>query len=496
MNLLNFLSYDSSNPVLFNSGFFIWFFFIFIVFYSLASKFRLPKVFVIIVFSYYFYYRASGWFIALLFLTTFFDYVLAGLIYSSNTKYLKKIFLLFSLLINIGLLVYFKYANFFVNLYGDLSGSDILLLNIVVPFGISFYTFQKLGYVLDVYKDTVKPYSSFAEFTAFVSFFPVIGAGPILRARNFIPQLQEIPETGNFEISRAVFLISAGLIKKGIISDYIGVNFVDRIFENPSLYTGFENLSAVYAYAIQIYCDFSGYSDIAIGIALLMGFKIPDNFNSPYKAKGISDFWKRWHISLSLWFRDYLFLPVAYKILRILKNKKFLGVKPENWSYYFSTFVTMTLCGFWHGANLTFIFWGIYHAIGLSFERVFNSVFKFKSYFLSKSLNWFFTLHFILLGWLFFRAESFDKAIEILKIITGSLNYAGIGEIISGYKEVYIIILAGYLLHFIPKKVEDLYRNFLLKLPLIAKVAFLVLVIWLIIQVKTSQIQPFIYFSF
>ena len=156
----------------------------------------------------------------------------------------------------------------------------------------------------------------------------------------------------------------------------------------------------------------------------------------------------------------------------------------------------MTLCGFWHGANLTFIFWGIYHAIGLSFERVFNSVFRFKSNFLSKSLNWFFTLHFILLGWLFFRAESFDKAIEILKIITGSLNYAGIGEIISGYKEVYIIILAGYLLHFTPKKVEDLYRNFLLKLPLIAKVAFLVLVIWLIIQVKTSQIQPFIYFSF
>jgi D-alanyl-lipoteichoic acid acyltransferase DltB (MBOAT superfamily) len=262
------------------------------------------------------------------------------------------------------------------------------------------------------------------------------------------------------------------------------------------LYSGFENLAAVYGYTLQIYCDFSGYSDIAIGIALLIGFKVPPNFNAPYKSLSIKEFWQRWHISLSFWLRDYIFLPIAYKISRRLKNKKFLSLRAETWSYHTGMLVTMFVCGLWHGASWTFVAWGVLHGIGVSLERIIKSPFKFKSNFFSKALGAFVTFNFVAFAWILFRAGSFQKVNEIILQVFNAFDFRIIPEILTGYKEVFIIIALGYLLHFLPGKIDRFTENLVVKSPVVLKALYIVLAIWFIIQIKSASVQPFIYFNF
>lgn len=495
--IINLLVYNPDEPAVFISGFFLWFFVIFILFYSAFSKTRILRLIVIVVFSYYFYYKTSGNFIALLFISSVLEYYLSLGIHNSGKKWLRRIMFTFILLINISVLVYFKYSNFFIGIFNDVSGNNFSLSVLAVPVGISFFTFQKLGYSIDIFRKNGVPAKNIAEFFSFVSFFPVIQSGPILRANRFIPQLQKNDVlVSNEDIGKAVFLIIAGLFKKIVISDYIGLNFVDRVFENPMLYSGFENLAAVYGYTLQIYCDFSGYTDIAIGLGLLIGLKIPANFNSPYKSLSIKEFWQRWHISLSFWLRDYLFLPVAYKITRILKNRKFLKLKSETWSYHISILLTMLVCGIWHGANWTFIVWGILHGAGISVERIIKSPFRFKSNFFSKGAGGFITFNFIAFAWILFRADDFSTVSGIVNQIFGSFNVYAIPDILAGYKEVFIIIVFGYILHFIPEKTVTLTENIIVRSPLILKALYIVIAVWLIIQIKSADVQPFIYFNF
>ena len=285
-------------------------------------------------------------------------------------------------------------------------------------------------------------------------------------------------------------------MKKSIISDYISVNFVDRVFDNPLLYSGFENLFAVFGYAMQIYCDFSGYSDIAIGMALLIGVQIPANFNLPYKSLSIKEFWQRWHISLSFWFRDYLFLPIAYSVARKLGNKKLFTIKAESWSYNIGMIFTMFLCGLWHGPSWTFIFWGSLHGIGISAERVIKTKLKFKANKYSKSAGAVITFLFICFCWIFFRADNFAKAFDVIAQIFTAFNFSIIPQIISGYKEVFIILFAGYAVHFIPVKLDLFVEKVIIKSPLIIKAIYLVITVWVVIQLKSAQLQPFIYFNF
>jgi D-alanyl-lipoteichoic acid acyltransferase DltB (MBOAT superfamily) len=285
---------------------------------------------------------------------------------------------------------------------------------------------------------------------------------------------------------RAVFLIGCGLFKKAVISDYISTNFIDRVFDAPALYSGVENLFAVYGYALQIYCDFSGYSDMAIGLALLLGFHFPLNFDSPYQSRNITEFWRRWHISLSTWLRDYLYISLG-------------GNRKGTWRTYFNLMITMLLGGLWHGASWRFIIWGGLHGAALTLHKFYRSriapVIP-QHYQLKTVGRTLITFHFICFCWIFFRAPDMATVGEMLEQIFFHLNVSLLPDFLSGYKVVMMLMAIGYLLHFIPREAELAAQETITRMPLAGKAAFMILVIIFVIQTKASGIQPFIYFQF
>ncbi|MCF0207159.1 MAG: MBOAT family protein, partial [Bacteroidales bacterium] len=291
-----------------------------------SIKIRSLYLFVV---SLFFYYKSSGFFFLLLVVNIIINYFLGNGIYKAKKQRSKKIYLIISVFVNLFILSYFKYTFFFVNAVNTMFGTDFVAYNylaefsnlltgthfdtmkIFLPVGISFFTFQTLSYTIDLYRGHVQPVKNIIDFGFFVSFFPQLVAGPIVRASEFIPQIYKKYSLTRYEFGMALFMILKGLVKKIVIGDYIAVNFIDRIYANPEMYTGFESLMSMIAYSLQVYVDFSGYTDIAIGVALLMGFRLSPNFNSPYKAKNCSEFWGRWHISLSTWLKDYLYIPLG-----------------------------------------------------------------------------------------------------------------------------------------------------------------------------------------
>jgi D-alanyl-lipoteichoic acid acyltransferase DltB (MBOAT superfamily) len=399
------------------------------------------------------------------------------------------------------MLGYFKYTNFLydtaVEMFhglGGIFGNESLQqirfqpLDIFLPIGISFFTFQSLSYAIDVYRDEIKPVRNWSEYMFFVSFFPVLVAGPIVRPKDFIPQIKNKPTLSNSRMGEALYLIICGLFKKCIISDYISVNFADRIFDAPSLYTGVENLMGVYGYALQIYCDFSGYSDMAIGIALLLGFRLKINFDSPYQSATITEFWRRWHISLSSWLRDYLYIPLG-------------GNRKGKVRTYINLTVTMLLGGLWHGAALRFILWGAIHGVALAIHKFIAGIFKLKT--LGKDMsaggrivNTLITFHLVCFAWIFFRADTMEKAGQMLSQIFTHFEAGVFTQLISGYPTVFVLMAAGYIIHFIPKDIDLKIQQQVVLLPFWGKVALLSSAIFIVIQMKSSEIVPFIYFQF
>jgi len=323
------------------------------------------------------------------------------------------------------------------------------------------------------------------DFGFYVSFFPQLVAGPIVRASEFIPQLYTRFHLEKREFSQALFLISKGLIKKIIISDFIAVNFIDRVFDMPSIYSGFENLMAVYGYGLQIYCDFSGYTDIAIGLALILGFRLPINFNSPYKASSLQDFWKRWHISLSRWLKDYLYIPLG-------------GNRKGRIRSYINLIITMLLGGLWHGAALRFVIWGGLHGIGLVINRIWNRIFgdRLKSGWFGKAIAVFITFQFVSFCWIFFRAKNMGDVNIMLNQIFGNFSPGLYGTIVPAYGKVFLVMAIGYFIHFLPEKFKEKTRLIVINASLYSKVAMLVVVIWIVIQFRFADLQPFLYFKF
>ena len=287
--LTGLLAYDSHQPMIFSSGIFLFLFLAFSFVYMLLQKRVTARLLFVTLFSYYFYYKSSGIYFFLLGIVTVSDFFLAHRMQQTEAHWKRKMLVVISLCINLGLLCYFKYTNFFYQMLCPLWNGSFQPLDIFLPVGISFFTFQSLSYTIDVYRKDLKPLDNLLDYAFYVSFFPQLVAGPIVRARDFIPQIRRPLLVTNEMFGQGVFFIVSGLFKKAVISDYISVNFVERIFDNPSLYSGLENLFGVYGYALQIYCDFSGYSDMAIGIALLLGFRFPINFNSPYKSDSVTD---------------------------------------------------------------------------------------------------------------------------------------------------------------------------------------------------------------
>jgi D-alanyl-lipoteichoic acid acyltransferase DltB (MBOAT superfamily) len=487
--LKSLVTYNPGEPMLFNSGFFMFLFFAFVLVYSALKNRFTPRLIFVILFSYYFYYKSSGMYFILLAIVTVTDFFLAQTMARAKTQLMRRILLTISVSIGLGILAYFKYYNFFGESLSAIIGGNFQPKDIFLPVGISFFTFQSLSYTIDVYRRNIKPLKNFLDYAFFVSFFPQLVAGPIVRAKDFIPQIRQPMKVTNEMISAGIYLIICGLFKKAIISDYIGVNFVDRIFDNPSLYSGIENLLGVYGYGLQIYCDFSGYSDMAIGIALLLGFRYPANFDSPYKSVNVTEFWRRWHISLSSWLRDYLYISLG-------------GNRKGKIRTYVNLFITMLLGGLWHGASWNFVIWGGLHGIGLAVHKYYMSFFHRNKNEISDShtfnrwINVLITFHFVMLGWIFFRNPSLDNCGIILSRIFGHLQLHILWQVLTGYKLVFLLIFTGYLLHFAPLRIENYVKGKFLNLPLLAKAFVMVVLIYFIIQIKSSDVQPFIYFRF
>ncbi len=481
-SILNSLNYDPANPLLFNSVFFLFFFIIVTLIYPLVVKRSNSRVWYLLLVSLYFYFKTSGIFVILLLVTALVNYALGAAIYRAHSKNARRGWLILSLLWNLGSLGYFKYTNFIINTINQVFGGSLPLMDIFLPVGISFFTFQTWSYTLDLYYKKMEPVKSFRDFAFFVSFFPQLVAGPIVRASYFVPQIHKKLELSEDTIARALVLIFAGLLKKGVIADYLSINFVDRVFDNPALFSGMENLFGVYAYSLQIYCDFSGYSDIAIGLALLLGFQLPINFNSPYKASSITDFWRRWHISLSTWLRDYLYIPLG-------GNRK---GKPRQ---YLNLLVTMLLGGLWHGASWNFVFWGALHGIALIFDKAWLSL-KLAQNKVTKIFSTIITFHFVSFAWIFFRSRSFENAWLMITRICTAFNAHLFKFWFDEYRMIAYLIIIGFLAHWQPDSWERCYQDLLRRMPWPLRSLLIAFVIWILFQAKSAELQPFIYFQF
>ncbi len=485
--VLSVLAYDPKQPMIFSSGFFLWLFLGFSFVYMLLQKRMTARLLFVTAFSYYFYYKSSGIYFFLLGIVTVSDFCLARVMADTVSPWRRKVLVVTSLCINLGLLVYFKYTNFFYEMLAPLWGGGFHALDIFLPVGISFFTFQSLSYTLDVYRGDLKPLDSLLDYAFYISFFPQLVAGPIVRARDFIPQIRKPLFVSREMFGEGVFFIVSGLFKKAVISDYISVNFVERIFDNPGLYSGLENLFGVYGYALQIYCDFSGYSDMAIGIALLLGFRFPINFNSPYKSDSVTDFWHRWHISLSTWLRDYLYISLG-------------GNRRGKIRTYINLILTMLLGGLWHGESWNFIVWGGLHGAALAVHKYLRSLLKRPKHYHSAGVHRFFavvlTFHFVCFCWIFFRNTTFEGSLTMIRQIFTSFHPELFGQLVGGYWKVFMLMAVGYLLHWCPDSWQNACSRGMIRLPLLGQAVVLIALIYLVIQVKSSDIQPFIYFQF
>ncbi len=480
-------SYQADQPLIFSSGLFLFLFLGFTLVYTLLRERTTMRLIFVVLFSYYFYYKSSGTYFFLLGIVTVSDFLIAERMERAKEQRARKALLILSLTINLGLLAYFKYTNFFYEILSPLWHGSFQPQDIFLPVGISFFTFQSLSYTIDVYRRQLQPLHNLLDYAFFVSFFPQLVAGPIVRARDFIPQIRRPLCVTNEMFGEAIYFIAGGLFKKAVISDYISVNFVERIFDNPGLYSGIENLFGVYGYALQIYCDFSGYSDMAIGIALLLGFRFPLNFRSPYKACSITEFWHRWHISLSSWLRDYLYISLG-------------GNRKGRIRTYVNLVVTMLLGGLWHGASWNFVFWGGFHGVALALHKAYlRYLGRPKDY---VSHGWrrvagiVLTFHLVCFGWIFFRNQTFEASWVMINQILTNFQPQLLEQLIQGYQPVFVLIFIGYLLHFMPEYFKQACQRTVCRLFFFEQVLLITAVIYLVIQVKSSDIQPFIYFQF
>lgn len=479
--------------MLFNSIDFAIFFPVFFIIYWLVAKNITLRNILILGGSYLFY----GWwdwrFLLLIIFSSAVDFIIGLQIAKETTKKTKKAYLLFSLCSNLGLLIYFKYANFFIDSFVQSfkffgGGLDPITLNIILPVGISFYTFQTLSYTIDIYNNKIKPTKNALAFFSFVAFFPQLVAGPIERAKHLLPQFY-VKHTFNYQYARSGLLLMAfGLFKKMVIADRLGI-LVNQVYNDPTSYSGGALIIATIAFAFQIYCDFSGYSDIAIGASRTLGFDLMKNFDAPYFSKSITEFWRRWHISLSTWFRDYVYIPLG-------------GSRKGEMRVYFNLFLVFVVSGLWHGAAVTFIIWGAIHGSIIVAEKAFinwglkvNRTMWFTSLFFNL-----FTFLIVCFAWIFFRANSLQDAIYFTKNLFNFNNKLVLEQLGLPIHEFYAGLVAVFLLLIF----DALHRKYnaikiLNKIPWPLRQVFYVLVIFIIIIFGIygeNTVQEFIYFQF
>jgi D-alanyl-lipoteichoic acid acyltransferase DltB (MBOAT superfamily) len=468
------------------------------------------------------------------------DFVLSNAIFRQNNAAKKKALLVCSIVFNLGMLFYFKYTSFFVAISNNLFNTGFSPLNILLPIGISFYTFENISYTIDVYRGEFKPVRRFSEYLLFLSFFPKLVMGPIVRAHDFVPQINNPYHISDKDFTKGFYLIISGLFKKLIISDYLTLNFVNYIFDDPVRYSGLENLFAVYGYAMVIYCDFSGYSDIALGIARWLGFTIPPNFLSPYQSKNITEFWRRWHISLSLWLKDYLYIPLggnrkasfasyfftvlffagfiqgsvsllglsyliafllALGVLLLFVLPSIIQKSKSGVATNLNLLTTMLLGGLWHGANWNFIVWGAFHGISLAIHKIWVLLTGKRLASVNNS-RWYnfisvvITFHFVCFCWIFFKAADFSTATNMLHQIVFNFNVGIFWSFFNGYKEVLGMMFLAILMHALPDSFADKLLEKCASWPLLAYIAIFFVFLFIYGVFKSSeQVMP-IYLQF
>ncbi len=550
--LIQLFSFDEAQPLIFTQLDFWIFFLIVLSIFSFIQKHKLTRSIFLFVVSLFFYFKTSGLLVLLLSASIILNYFIGRGLGKTSSKIHKKVFVTLSVLFNLLTLGYFKYAYFFTDSFNEMfhtkyevfnvfarmansfMGGGSFADNIVLPVGVSFFTFQSISYVVDIYRKEVQPVQNFFDYAFFVSFFPQLVAGPIVRARDFIPQIRKPFQLNHNEFSWAIIQIVKGILKKVVLADYIAIHFIDKVVDAPEAFPGFISILAMWGYSLQIYGDFSGYTDIAIGVSRLMGFKLLENFNSPYKAINVADFWRRWHKSLGSWLRDYLYIPLGgnrgggigtyiatlvilifmvfitqwYWLIFIYLGLMLLYIVFSllfvNFKKYIhrdlNLLITMVLGGLWHGASENFVIWGAMNGIALI---LYNHWKKISPY--EQLNNWgvhiwkiFITFNFITFTRIWFRLEKDGAPSQMLHQIWHNfeLNQESISILLEGFDIALLVMLIGYIIHWLPGKTKLFGEKLFTKLPMYIQSIVVAIILVFVYQAFSDTFKPFVYFQF
>jgi D-alanyl-lipoteichoic acid acyltransferase DltB (MBOAT superfamily) len=537
-----------------------WIFFILVlVIFSFLHKNKLARSVFLTIVSLYVYFKTSGLFLLVLLISIIVNYFFGRSIYAARSQLRSKWIIAFSAIFNLLILGYFKYAIFFTESFNELFHTDYEVINhfiqygkawageelfakpspslvsqIILPVGVSFFTFQNISYTVDIYRKEITPVKNFFHYTFFVSFFPQLVMGPIVRARDFIPQISKPYVLKRDDFSWSVIQIVKGLVKKIVIADFLVVHFINRIAEDPSAYPGFVSVLAMWAYSLHIYADFSGYTDIAIGLSRLMGFELKENFNSPYKAINVADFWRRWHKSLGSWLRDYLYIPLGgnrggtigsyiaiffiftflifitgwYDLLYVYGGLTVLYVIGmfvfKDFKRYvhrdLNLLITMVIGGLWHGASENFVIWGAMNGCALIIYKYWKQIspYENKSNFFVHFWKIFITFNFITFTRIWFKLEADGLPNIMLDQIWNHFNFSWYTfvKVLSTYQAVFWIMLGGFIIHWLPEKIKKMYEGWFTRMSLPFQVVSVTVILFLMYQAISSEAPPFVYLMF
>jgi D-alanyl-lipoteichoic acid acyltransferase DltB (MBOAT superfamily) len=476
--LLELMNYDSSAPMSLASGFFLFAFLIFGLGYMAVRNHRTMRTLYVVIISSYFYYKISGLYLLLLLAVAISDYLIGGAISRRMGKGKgARGLVALSMVINISILAYFKVGGLFAEAINNLFGNGTINLGaIVVPAGVSFFVFQSISYVIDISRGVITPVKRFIDYLFLLSFFPKVFLGPLVRNKEFIPQIERESVTVTREDhGRAVTLIAGGLIKYAVIAKAIDALLLIPAVSGEFGDSGAVMLVVLYSFGIRLYCDFSGYSDMAVGIALVMGYKLPDNFDAPFKSSTITEFWRRWHISLSTWLRDYVYISLG-------------GNRKGRFRTYFNLTMVMFVCAMWHKVNLLYVVWGLMQGLALALhklwlEKVPGAKVAGADMKLGwRVLSWFMVFNFVSLLWPMICYDDWSSAMTLYDRI---INNFQAGELITLMHKAgfaLVLVLIGYVLHFLPKRCNSFVVSMVTRSGFVGQLVVMVVAIWIVMQ--------------
>ena len=478
-------TFQANSPLMMGSIPFALLFIPFLAVYTILRNYsRTAMMMYVICFGLFFAYKVNGTMMWLLPLTACINYAITQEMRLHEGK-ARKYLLTLVICIDLALLCYFKYTNFIIgDVLNAMLSTNFSLHTIALPVSISFYTFQAISYAVDTYKRKFDMEVTLLEYCFYLTFFPLLLAGPITRAKNLIPRLKRNQQASSRMLWLGLFLIMLGLVKKNMLSDYIA-QFNNWVFDAPQTFSGFENVAALFGYPVQIFLDFSGYSDMSIGVAAILGFYLPDNFNFPYRSLSVTEFWRRWHISLSFWFRDYLYIPLG-------------GNRKGTLRMYLNNFLTMLVAGLWHGSSWMFVIWGALHGFGLVVHKFFSRQLgiKIPSTKAGNFLSWFITYLYVCFAWSFFRATDLGKLGDMYQKVFHdfSLDYlVPFFHARTGWMLCVIGVMLSYL--FTERQYKRMQLRFI-TLPWLVKLMLFIVCLQMVVEMSQENVQPFIYTQF